>query len=121
MTRLVRLTFAGDLDHDNAPDLAPQFSAALAVVDAHGAEAGGVLVDMSAVEFVDSTGLGELVRLHHRAREAGVPGGVHAVIGDNQRMVRSAIALTGIDALITAHSDVSAALVALTTPPSEPR
>ena len=55
----------GRLDLRSAPDLGPQLTAALAE------GAGSLVVDLSAVDFIDSSGLSVLVVLHREAERRG--------------------------------------------------
>jgi anti-sigma B factor antagonist len=62
---------AGELDADTVGDLKVLFD------DAFGAEPTTIVIDMSALEFVDSMGLGVLVTSHNRAAEAGIGFEIH--------------------------------------------
>lgn len=60
-----RLALTGRLDVHNAADVR------LSLVDAVAAGSGDLVVDLSAVEAIDATGLGVLVGAHRRADRAG--------------------------------------------------
>lgn len=70
---------AGDLDVVSTPDLR---DAALALLN-RGADR--LVLDLRAVTFIDSTGVGSLVRIHHRA---GLLGGSVHFVADQQAVLR---------------------------------
>lgn len=80
------LEIAGEIDLATAP----QFEAKVATMDA----ATPLVVDMSNVTFMDSTGLRVLIGAHERAKEAG--GRVSIVAADGP--VTKLLAITGVDA-----------------------
>jgi anti-sigma B factor antagonist len=67
-----------------------------------------LVVDLSAVEFLDSVGLGTLVAILKRARALG--GDVSLVV--TRERIRRPFDLTGLDACFAIHDDLDAALVA---------
>lgn len=73
------------------------------------------VVDMSTIEFIDSSGLGALVWSHSRASEAG---GLVLLCGVGSR-VRSLIALTRLDEVLQIRSTRDAALAELATSPTD--
>lgn len=64
----VTLNLEGDIDVSVADQLGAESTRAL---DA--AESSGLVVDMQNVKFIDSTGLGALVRLRKNAAARGIP------------------------------------------------
>jgi anti-sigma B factor antagonist len=64
----VTLNLEGDIDVSVADQLGAEATQAL---DA--AESSGLVVDMQNVKFIDSTGLGALVRLRKNAAARGIP------------------------------------------------
>lgn len=74
---VARLT--GELDITSAGALQEQLSGLV--------EKGDVRVDMSAVEFVDSSGLGALVQLHNLASERNTTLELHSVPERVQRLL----------------------------------
>jgi anti-sigma B factor antagonist len=66
----------------------------------------GVIVNMTATSFCDSSGMGAIVYAYREAVTAGT--GLRLVIGNPN--VRRAFALSGIDAVIGIYPDLSAAL-----------
>lgn len=68
------------------------YEAVAALLEA-GDRPGLIVVDLTTVSFVDSTGLGGLVRLQHEATSYGVPVSLR---GMGQRM-RNLFAMTGLD------------------------
>jgi anti-sigma B factor antagonist len=91
---------AGELDAHTAPALA-------AAVDPLADRAQGALViDLSGVDFVDSTGLGVLVGALKRVREAG---GRLDVVVTSPRVLK-VLGLTGLDVVIPLHATLDDAL-----------
>ncbi|HEY0416059.1 MAG TPA: STAS domain-containing protein [Gaiellaceae bacterium] len=93
---VVRL--AGELDLHNAPDV----RAALA--DAIGRSPARVVVDLSAVEFVDSTALGALVEAHAKLGAQGL------ALAAPQHEPRRTLHVSGLDRRLAVHDTVEAAL-----------
>lgn len=90
----------GELDAHVAPQLA-------AAVDPLAARPEGILViDLSEVGFVDSTGLGVLVSTLKHVREAG---GRLDVVVSSPRVLK-VLALTGLDVVIPLHGTLDEAL-----------
>jgi anti-sigma B factor antagonist len=94
---------AGEIDAFRAPDVRDEF---VRVIDA-GATA--VVCDLSAVTFLDSSGLGVLVGALKRLRERG--GELYVVPG---RAGRRILELTALDRVVELHESRSAALAAAT-------
>jgi len=80
---------AGDLDLASVPRLDAVLEEAFGV----GADVARVVVDASAIEFIDSSGLTALVKAHRRAGEAGL----RMVVRDPSERVRRTFALTRLD------------------------
>src|SRR5918993_1877469 len=94
------LEVAGEVDVHTAPVLRRR---ALELI------AGGrhrMVVDLGGVEFLDSSGLGVLVEIQSRLREAG---GTLALTRPADR-IRKLFALTGLDEVFTVHDTVEGAL-----------
>ncbi|MEV0383568.1 STAS domain-containing protein [Nonomuraea sp. NPDC050643] len=84
----VALTLSGDLDHDSVAQLAAlTFAAGYSRID----------VDLSALSFVDSSGLAALMRLQQQA--AGVNAVVHVVA--LTPYLRGLFTMTALDQLFT--------------------
>ncbi len=83
---------------------APQLDAVLSELIAAGQVA--LVVDLTEVGFLDSTGLGVLVKALKRCREAN---GSVAVVTQGERVLR-VFAITGLDAVIPVHPTLAAAL-----------
>lgn len=95
----------GRLDLRSAPDLRARASAALAA-------GGGVLIlDLGAVEFIDSSGLGVLVGLHKEAQRVGG----RLVIVPPAGSARQIFTLTRTESFFTLAPTLEAAHAALTT------
>lgn len=94
------LTLAGELDHDTAEPL----RAALETARADGGRR--LLVDVSGLDFCDSTGLNVLLRNRLAARESG---GSLELVGLHRPVARM-FHITGADGLFPLHPDVDAAL-----------
>jgi anti-sigma B factor antagonist len=90
----------GELDLSSAG----RVTAAVKEAFAHGR--GSVLVDLSGVTFVDSTGLTALVRIH---REAEARGTYVAVVAPS-RSVRRVLDLLGLGDVLHVHNTVEQAL-----------
>jgi anti-sigma B factor antagonist len=90
--RAVLLVLRGDLDLENAPTLR---DALVGVIDGDAR----ILVDMQAVEFLDSAGLGILIGGRKRARAGG---GDLELICSNRAVLRP-IEITGLDRTFTIH------------------
>jgi anti-sigma B factor antagonist len=95
----------GELDIDSAP----QLREALLSVISDGCR---ILVDLEAVEFIDSTGMGILVGGLKRARLAG--GELELVCAS--RIVLRPFELTGLDQVFTIHARRETALKPLAPP-----
>ncbi|MFD0576783.1 STAS domain-containing protein [Dactylosporangium darangshiense] len=92
----------GELDVGNAPQLREAVGAAL---DQHQR----LVVDLSAVTFLDSVTLGVLIGAYNRARETG---GALAVVCTDER-VRRVFRITGLDKVFAMYETVEAAAAAL--------
>lgn len=90
----------GRLTMVTAPDLRS------AVADAVAAGRPRVVVDLSAVEFIDSSGLGAVIGGLKTARQAGGDLRI-AAAGEQVRMV---LQLTNLDRVLRAHGSVAEAL-----------
>lgn len=66
-----------------------------------------LVVDLSNVDFLDSTGLGVLVKALKRVREHS---GSLAVVATTERITK-VFRITGLDSAISLHDDVATALV----------
>jgi anti-anti-sigma factor len=80
----------GEIDMATAPDFAES------LVDAIRARPVTVVVDMSNVTFIDSSGLNALVRAKHSADSAGVALTLRSPNG----LIRKSITLSGLDELL---------------------
>ena len=93
------LAASGEVDVFTAPDL----DAELTSLVAQGSPR--VVVDLSAVTFLDSTGLGVLVKALKGIREAG--GTLHLVVTSDR--IRKIFDITGLDASLPLFDTVDAA------------
>ena len=101
---VVVLEAAGEVDSMTAPRLEDGLTTAL---DAALGEPGGtVVVDLSGVTFLASSGLAVLVRGARRAAERAQR--LHVVVAS--RAVARPLQVTGTDVLVDTHSDVGSAL-----------
>lgn len=91
---------SGELDAHTAPMLEAEIAPLSSV------EGGALIVDLSGVTFVDSTGLGVLVTALKHTREAG---GTLDVVVATPRVLK-VLALTGLDVVIPLHSTLDEAL-----------
>jgi anti-anti-sigma factor len=85
---------SGELDMLLAEDLRAQW---LPAVEHHRPER--LVIDLSDVTFMDSSGLGLIVAVHELQKQHG---GV-VVLSAPQRMVRRVLAISGIDRVIDVH------------------
>lgn len=97
--RTVVLAVSGDVDIATAPALRACLADAVTTYER-------VVVDLGAVPFLDSTGLGVLVAAHNRARVAGGT----LVVARPQRIVRNALRLVQVDTVIDVFDTLDAAL-----------
>lgn len=98
------LTVRGEVDVYSAPLLKEQIANSLT-----GAEASAV-VDLSQVEFMDSTGLGALVAARTAAAEGG---GRLPLVCDRDRILKL-FQITGLDGVFEIHTTVDSAVAGLT-------
>jgi len=82
------LAVAGELDLATSPTLEEQ----LELVSAGSDAAGPLILDLTELEFMDSTGLSVLVRAHQQAQNAGRRFGVIR----GRRQVQRLLSLTGV-------------------------
>jgi anti-sigma B factor antagonist len=94
------VTATGELDAHSAPTLQGQLDPLTAVAGA------SVVVDLSGVGFIDSTGLGVLVSTLKHVRE--VNGRLDVVVSSPR--VLKVLTLTGLNAVIPLHSTLDEAL-----------
>lgn len=87
--RGVVLAVRGDVDIATAPALRERLAEAVASHDR-------VVVDLAAVPFLDSTGLGVLVAAYNRASSSGCV----LVLARPQRIVKNALRLVQVDTVI---------------------
>ena len=99
----------GEVDVFSAPELAAQLTQ---LFDA-GRQT--VVVDLTSVTFLDSTGLGTLVAARNRAEEAG---GQLPIIGSGERVLKL-FRITGLDEVFEIYPSIEAAVTS-TTRTSEP-
>lgn len=100
----VIVAVSGELDVATAPELR------LVLDDVHGAASAGsrmLIVDLSAVEFLDSTALGVLVSTLRRTDEAG---GVFRVVVTHPHVLK-VFRVTNLDHLMSVYATVDEALV----------
>jgi anti-sigma B factor antagonist len=98
---------AGEVDVFSAPELAEQLAQLF--------DAGRrtVVVDLTSVTFLDSTGLGTLVAARNRAEEAG---GHLPIIGSAERVLKL-FRITGLDEVFVIYPSIEAAITATTAKP----
>lgn len=94
------VTVAGELDIHSAPALASQLDPCTKVDHAL------VIVDLSGVTFMDSTGLGVLVSALKHVREH--EGTLDVVVSEPR--VLKVLALTGLDVVIPLHASLEEAM-----------
>jgi anti-sigma B factor antagonist len=97
------LAVHGDVDLSTGPRLAAAVSAALG-------SAGGapVVLDLTGLQFLSSSGLGQLVALDDEARRAGTP---LRVVVDLDRPAARPITTMGLDEVLTLFGSVDEAVL----------
>lgn len=100
---------SGEVDLHTAPQLRAALEPAVA---AAGTDLPDLVVDLTGVGFLDSTGLGEIVGAHKalQAKHARL----HLVSGNDR--VRRLLTITGLDGVLAVHPDRAAALAAVAAP-----
>lgn len=93
------LSLAGEIDLYTAPRLQTELTAALA-----GTKPAQIVVDMSAVEFCDSTGMNVLLAAHRLASEKGGD----LALAAPRPPVRKILEVTGLQSVFTIHDDLAA-------------
>ena len=93
------LALAGEIDLYTAPRLQSELTAALRAGDVV-----NIVVDMSAVEFCDSTGMNVLLAAHRLANERGGS----LALAAPRPAVRKILEVTGLQSVFTVHDDVAA-------------
>ena len=96
----------GELDLSTAPDLEEQLNAAM-----DGGRA-SVLIDLSACEFIDSTGIALIVRAWQQLDGNGDRGG-HLVLCSANDQVRRVLDVSGLEQSIPVHATREDGLAAL--------
>jgi anti-sigma B factor antagonist len=99
------ITVHGELDMSTAPELERKLEEALADEEA------SVMLDLSACEFIDSTGIALIVRAWQRLdRNAGGEGKGQLVLCCINHQVRRLLKITGVESSISLHEQPQAAL-----------
>jgi anti-sigma B factor antagonist len=96
----------GEVDVYSAPQLRNQL---IEILESGPSTA---IVDLTGVEFIDSTGLGALVAARTTAADRG---GSLALVCTHQRIIKL-FTITGLDGVFRIHDTVAAALAALEAP-----
>ena len=96
------LTCSGDLDIETAHDFKE------VIVPLLGGNGAHVIVDLTGVPFIDSTGLGALITAHKRAQESNSRCDLVVATPKVERL----LALTGLDVIIPIHATLDSAIAA---------
>jgi len=99
------VTLQGELDAHDASRLREHFAAALADAS-EDASSPRLVLDLEAVDFLDSTALGAIVGALRRTREAGGEVGIVLPAGSARRIFE----ITGLDAILDVYPSRAAAL-----------
>ena len=102
------VTVSGDIDLGTAPDFEDELARAI-----EGGLGGGLVIDLSEVSFIDSTGLNALVRAFERQRLAG---SLLALVSDDSR-VAMMLEVTRLDRVLTRFPTRDEALAAVRDEP----
>jgi anti-sigma B factor antagonist len=92
------VTLAGEIDLYTAPRLQSELIAAM-----RSADSAQVVVDMSGVEFCDSTGMNVLLAAHRQACEQGGD----LALASPRAPVRKILEVTGLASVFTVHDDIA--------------
>ena len=92
------VTLAGEIDLYTAPRLQSELLAAM-----RSADPALVVVDMSGVEFCDSTGMNVLLAAHRQACERGGD----LALAAPRAPLRKILEVTGLSSVFTVHDDLS--------------
>jgi anti-sigma B factor antagonist len=93
------VALAGEIDLYTAPRLQSELTAAM-----RGEQPARIVVDMSAVEFCDSTGMNVLLAAHRQASEQGGD----LALAAPRAAVRKILEVTGLGSVFTVHDDLAA-------------
>jgi len=93
------LALAGEIDLYTAPRLQSELTSALSA-----SKQAQIVVDMSAVEFCDSTGMNVLLAAHRAATERGG----ELTLAAPRPSVRKILEVTGLQSVFTIHDDLPA-------------
>ncbi len=94
------LSLSGEIDLYTAPRLQSELAAVLAANDP-----ARIVVDMSGVEFCDSTGMNVLLAGHRHARERGGD----LALAAPRAAVRKILQVTGLESVFAVHDSAPAA------------
>lgn len=100
-------TVSGELDLDTAPGLEQPLEGA---VSNGGAGDASILIDLSACEFIDSTGIALIVRAWQRVDRDGGEGAGRLVLCCSNEQVQRLLKITGVESSIPIHQDRDSAL-----------
>ncbi len=95
----VRLEAVGDLDLDSAPKLLTE------VVDQLQAGTTELVIDLTGLAFIDSSGLGTLVGCWRRAQQAGAT----LIVANPNEDVSMTLEITGLDQILPIRDEKQAA------------
>ena len=97
----------GELDMSTAPELERELEQALTDSSA------SIMLDLSACEFIDSTGIALIVRTWQRLESDGDGGQGRLVLCCINHQVRRLLKITGVESSISMHEQRDAALAEL--------
>jgi anti-sigma B factor antagonist len=105
---VVVMVAGGEIDYAASPQLSERLADHISVGIRH------LVLDLSAVTFIDSTAIGVLVGAVMRLHEAG-GGSLAVVCAEENRRVLRIFEIAGVDSLIALHSSREEALSELAT------
>ncbi len=105
---IVVVSLTGEHDLTTAPILRERLEEAVA-------GGGGVLIDLSSAEFIDSSIIGVVLEVRRTAEEAGI--GFAAALEDGDPAVRRVLEVTGLDSNLPVHESLDEGAAQAGTPP----
>ncbi|OLR93549.1 STAS domain-containing protein [Actinokineospora bangkokensis] len=107
------LTPTDDLDLEYTVRLGEAADEVLAIAEQHAETCRAVVVDMRAVEFIDSTGLSKLIGLREGLEGSSTTAQLHLVVSADQDIVRRLFEITGLGDVLSILPDMESVVSAV--------